>query len=654
MARTTHRLLIPLAALLAILPLILKGGSCGHDEVFHVQGWFDAAAQLRHLHYPHWSFTSAWSAGEPRFLFYPPLSWLLGAALTLIFPPQVAVYAFIFLCLTLSGFTMHRLAAYCTSPNAALLAAVLYLANPYMLFNAFERTAFAELLASAWIPLLLLAVLRSRPTIRSIAIPFALLWLTNAPAAVMGSYAFALLATLRFLQTLLQRLPEPQHKRVPQGFSLRSHIPRTPTRLAATCIAGTALGLSLPAFFLVPAAYEQRFIQTSMALVTNMRIQDNFFFDHTLNHDHNGVNLQISLLGVTLLALTLLAVLTLLILHLRSRRLTPSNLPATANLSAPSTIAPHNLSAPSKIRYPEASASGLIPPLKEGASAPAAAPPAPLSALLLLTATLTLMLYPLSLPLWNHIPELAFLQFPWRLLTLLSAVLTFTLALLANRLPRLPRLRSLLPVPYCVLACVLGFLAFHLYAQFCQPNDRPPAIAQLLRTHHGFAPTDEYTPLDADSDVLRTSNPAFWLAPPNAPNTPAPNTRPTPSELDPTLQSDDTPVPPDQAISYSAPSHLALTLPHPATLILNLRDYPDWQTTLTTPTATLTPAHLQRDDGLLAIPVPAGYSTLDIRWRTTPDQRLGLILSTLALLILLALLAHPAFDPRGNRARKLL
>ena len=67
----------------------------------------------------------------------------------------------------------------------------LYLANPYMLFTAYERTAYAELLAAAWIPLLFHAILRDRVTVPRIALPIALLWLTNAPAAVMGSYTLA-------------------------------------------------------------------------------------------------------------------------------------------------------------------------------------------------------------------------------------------------------------------------------------------------------------------------------------------------------------------------------------------------------------------------------------------------------------------------------
>jgi uncharacterized membrane protein len=177
----TPNFVLPLAALLATLPLLLHGVSCGQDLGFHLQSWIDAASQLRHGHYPDWTITPAWNAGEPRFLFYPPLSWLFGALLTLLLPMAATPIAYIFLTLTAAAFSMHRLARSFAGPHAALLAAILYLANPYMLFNSFERSALAELLAAVWIPLLLLAILRPRPTVRGIAVPFALLWLTNAP-----------------------------------------------------------------------------------------------------------------------------------------------------------------------------------------------------------------------------------------------------------------------------------------------------------------------------------------------------------------------------------------------------------------------------------------------------------------------------------------
>src|ERR1700722_680997 len=207
---TMHRnrlpyILIPVVALIAILPLILQGCSCGHDFDFHILSWLEAAHQFTqgNLH-PHWAFTPAYNAGEPRFVFYPPLSWTLGAILGLILPWTWTPIVYTWLALTASGLALYYLVRDFTQPTAALLAAVFYAVNPYMLFTAYERTAYAELLAAAWIPLLLHAILRRQITVPRIAIPVALLWLTNAPAAVMPCYTLALLAILRGGRQILQ------------------------------------------------------------------------------------------------------------------------------------------------------------------------------------------------------------------------------------------------------------------------------------------------------------------------------------------------------------------------------------------------------------------------------------------------------------------
>src|ERR1700733_10312133 len=197
-----HLFLIPIAALIAVLPLIFHGCSCGHDFDFHILSWFEAARQFAHgnLH-PQWAITAAYDAGEPRFVFYPPISWTLGAILGLLMPWTWAPIAYTWIVLTAAGFGLHHLARHFATPSAALLAAVFYIVNPYMLFTAYERTAYAELLAAIWIPLLLLAILRDRVTIPRIAVPVALLWLTNAPAAVMSCYALALLTIVRLATT---------------------------------------------------------------------------------------------------------------------------------------------------------------------------------------------------------------------------------------------------------------------------------------------------------------------------------------------------------------------------------------------------------------------------------------------------------------------
>jgi hypothetical protein len=648
---TTRALwLLPLAAILAILPLILHGNSCGHDQVFHIQGWYDAAQQLRHGHYPRWSFTSAWNAGEPRFLFYPPLSWLLGAILTLIFPAALTPTVFVFIALLLAGLTFHHLASHFATPNAALIASALYLANPYMLFNAFERTAYAELLAAAWIPLLLLAILRPRPTIRGTALPIALLWLTNAPAAVMGCYALALLATLRLILSLaapMLRHPERSaaQPKDPEEFSLPPRITPSqppPLRLALTYIAGTLLGLALPAFYLIPAAYERRFVQVTMAIIPGMRPQDNFLFAHTADSGHNGVNLQISLLALTLIALTFAALIALLLSTHRSTKARSNPLPQLPPSAQGSTQATNSviLSEVSRGLMRETRPKDLSP--SQSPQHTPALLPLPLT---FLAAVITFLLVPPSTILWLHVPDLAFLQLPWRLLTLLTPILALTIALLLS-----PRTHQLPPSaqdpaqnsPLAVraghaatllLPLALGFTAFHLYAQFNPPDELPAAIAQHLATHHGFPPTDEYTPTAADNDILRTDNPAYWLLPATAnPNTPAPNTTPTATELDPTIDNDDTPIPLTQTLSSPAPHQLTLNLQQPSLLVLNLRDYPNW--IITNERAPDLPNHLERDDGLLTIPLHAGPATLEITWQRTPDQTLGLAISALALLAL--------------------
>ena len=45
-----------------------------------------------------------------------------------------------------------------------------------------------------------------------------------------------------------------------------------------TTSAGTVLGLALAAFYLLPAAYEQRFVQVNMAVIPGMRPADHFLF----------------------------------------------------------------------------------------------------------------------------------------------------------------------------------------------------------------------------------------------------------------------------------------------------------------------------------------------------------------------------------------
>jgi hypothetical protein len=154
----------------------------------------------------------------------------------------------------------------------------------------------------------------------------------------------------------------------------------------------------------------------------------------------------------------------------------------------------------------------------------------------------------------------------------------------------------------------------------------------LFSTSHGEGANDEYAPTTSDDDFLRTDEPGYWLA--TDPQAYAPNTIPNPAA---TIINYDVAPPLDQTVSTPAPRHLTLNLSTRQTLILNLRDYPAWRITRNDqPFSDRAP----RTDGLIALPLPAGPSTIDIAWHRTIDQLLGLILTTLALLTLGFLSIH--------------
>ncbi len=452
-----HRVLIPLAAFLAILPILIYGPSCGHDFDFHLLSWLEASTQFAHFGFPHWAYTPAWNAGEPRFIFYPPISWTLGGLLGLVLPWQFVPAAFTWIALTLSGFTAHRLARRILGPAAnptpALFAATLYLANPYMLFTAYERSAYAELLAAAFLPLLFQAALKptSEPgaprlasetwdRTTSIAIPIALLWLTNAPAAVMACYALAVLTLVRLV--LLPGTPrlQPWLLRPPGNRALAPGVCSPKLRLALTTTSGLLLGLTLAAVYILPAAYERKYVQVDLATITGMRPADHFLF-HRMSATSGFTPADMAFHDAvvhtaSLIALTLLAAITAAFVFLWANK--------------KSVILSEARSAQSKALFrthkdavilSEAIAPSAIAQSKDPDAARPTTTARPFllqTPLLALTLLIAFLLTPPSAFLWRILPQLHFLQFPWRLCALLAVILCIAVAqALSLKLPSL-------------------------------------------------------------------------------------------------------------------------------------------------------------------------------------------------------------------------
>src|SRR5215469_15435057 len=358
-----------LASLAVLIPFFILGSASGHDFEFHVASWLDVAYQWRHgVVYPRWTAWTNFGFGEPRYIFYPPLSWMLGAALTFIVPVAWVPAVFIFLTQTFAGLSTFLLLRRLVSARAAYLGTVFYAANPYALLNTYIRSDFAEQLACAFFPLLLLSALRlatlldkeksDLSAIPAFALPFAAVWLSNAPAGVIASYAMALL------------------------FAAAALLKRSGS-IAVRSASGLALGLGLSAFYLLPAAYEQRWINIAQALSSGLLPSQNFLFTGMDDVEHTWFNWIASICA---LAVILMAALT-----------------ALASRKMASAVAP-----------------------------PEAANPLWRS-LLLLGAVATLLMIRITSPAWTVLPKLRFVQFPWRWTSVLAVIGCCFLAAAAER-----------------------------------------------------------------------------------------------------------------------------------------------------------------------------------------------------------------------------
>jgi hypothetical protein len=267
--------LVIVASIVAIAPMLVLGMVSGRDFPFHLASWMDVARQWREgTIYPQWAELANWGFGEPRFVFYPPGSWMLGAALGSLLPWKAVPIVFVWLVLIAAGLSMFLFARESISRQQAALAATFFAANPYHLLVIYYRCDFAELLASAFFPLLPWGVTRIARggwrAVPMVALVVALIWLSNAPAAVIAVY------TLVFLCFV--------------AYTVRRELH---TLMYGTL--GLAGGFGLAAFYILPAAHQRAWVQINQVLTDGLRPEQNFLFSRGTSMAVNtDFNLKIS------------------------------------------------------------------------------------------------------------------------------------------------------------------------------------------------------------------------------------------------------------------------------------------------------------------------------------------------------------------------
>jgi hypothetical protein len=318
---------------------------------------------------------------------------------------------------------MWRFAREWLTPHEAAAAAVLYAVNPYHLIIVYYRADFAELLASALLPLALCGMVRLLRQgwrgVHFLAVPFALIWLANAPAAVLATYSLMLLF---FVACILRR-------------NLR------PLLLGGVSMAA---GFGLAAFYIFPAAYEQRWVQIRQVLADLLSPDQNFLFTHASDPEFLFFNWKVSGVAMGVMLVTGIAA----VIVARRRR-----------------------------EFPEI-----------------------WWMLLALGSATVLLMFPPSMFLWRTLPKLEFVQFPWRWLGVLDFVFAFFLAAAIGRAKR-PWLGGL------AIAIVLTTLASALLYDGWWDSEDIPVLTKSIQTGRGYEGTDEYQPLGSDRYELPGSDP---------------------------------------------------------------------------------------------------------------------------------------------------
>lgn len=532
-------------AILIVTPFFWLGNASGHDIAFHASSWLDVAGQWKEgIVYPRWSEWANNGFGEPRFIFYPPLSWMLGAALGFVAPWGAVPAVFIVLVQTLAGISMFVLARRFLSSAVALFSAAYYAANPYALLVVYLRSDFAELLAWALLPMVLWAALElcgltengRRSTSRMGAIfafLFACLWLSNAPAGVISSYSMALL----FVWAAIR---EKSFAPVGRG------------------IGGLALGFGLAGFYLVPAVYEQRWVNIGQALSSGLEPAQNFLYTTIDDPDHNAFNWIASSVAMVLMVLT-----------------------AIAALLARST---------SKNRDDGKAAGKLWPVM-----------------VLLGVAAVILMIRPSSI-LWELLPKLRFIQFPWRWMGILATPYAFFGA------AAIARARGRWIWMSVLIVAVAGTATF-LVRKAWWDSDDIPVLEDAIASGRGFDGTDEYDPISDDHTDLPGKAPRLQILPAKGAEPSVPQ-----AEI--------------RILRWTAEAkELSVMSPHPVRLAIRLLDYPAWRVEVNggrvRPQSRETTAQI-------ILPLKAGTNRIKLTLVRTPDRTFGGWVSAVSLLALVA------------------
>jgi len=308
---------------------------------------------------------------------------------------------------------------------------------------------------------------------------------------------------------------------------------------AVACV----LGLGMAGFYILPAMAEQKWVNIVSVLSPGVRPQDNFLFTKIADADHNQFNFLVSTIAALEIAL----------------------------LAAVAWPARHRRGESSEL-WPNLVAWG---------------------------GTAAVVMLPITFIFWQYLPQLRYVQFPWRWLLCLNVALALLLSMAMRRWL------------FRILVCAAMLVALALVWNKLQPPwwDNRADIRELrdnLDEGRGYESVEEYVPVRARLRGLKKDAPEVIVE----------------GDKNAEVQMDD----------WSAETRsFSVRVAHPSRLVLHLFSYPAWKVDLNDKWLT-TESH--GSAGQMVIPVPAGENKVRIIFKPTNDRKYGAMLSGAAGLVM--------------------
>lgn len=536
--------------LAAVRPWFRLEAVCSDDFAFHLLRAVQLDSLLRQgVLYSRWAPDMALGYGYPFFNFYAPLSYYVAALLGLAgIGLQRAVIATFALATVAAGLAAYRLARDYFSPRSALVVAVAYAYAPYLGYDAFFRGNLAETLAWAFLPLALWAMGR---------------------LARWGGWCYLSITALAYAVVLLtHNVFALIFSPLLAGYGLVTVLTLSPTPSRRRRLAGVGaallLGLGLTTFFWLPALVERVYVHSDRLLVPPVFVYWNSF-----------IGWRELFAGPR-------------VIH-----------PDLLNPSPPRTLglAPILLGLPALI--------GLWRFRDRPRRVQVVFFAVALAAYAWLTTASSRFV-------WDSLPLVEYVQFPWRLLGPAGLCLAVLVAAAAELLPA--DWRGSLVAAVAISLLVVSDL-FWLNPRYCPVTERltAAAIVNFERCTHTIGTTAKGEYLPRTVEVL----------PEEVATTPLDSSGLPPGTT--VVQQDGVPI----------GAELIITATQPFTAIYNGFDYLGWRVTVDGGAVPITP---DVSYGRITFPVPEGVHRVSIRFGETGLRRVADLVSLACLALTVGLL----------------